>query len=399
MINIELIKYSLRNLSHRKGRSFLTIFSIFVGIMTVFLFASFGLGLNQYVNDFASGSSIDKVIVMAKGSGAIPSDTFGITKDEVGVIERAAGVYEATGLYLEVVQVERHDEKSYAYITSYDPRTPIILDIFGVDIEDGRALRPGDDGVVLGYNYKMPDKIFDKGLEVNDAVTIKGEKFKVLGFFESVGNPQDDANVYMTNERFEEVFVNKTKYVEAIARINIDERNKAIENIERGLRKERNLEEGKEDFYVQSFEDMVESYSSILIIVPLFILMIALISVLVSAINTANTMITSVLERYKEIGILKAIGARNSEVFSIFLFESAFLGFVAGALGVFLGWIISSVAGNVLILLGYGFLQPAMPWWLFVSLILFATLTGGISGLIPSVKASKTNTVDALRYE
>jgi putative ABC transport system permease protein len=130
-----------------------------------------------------------------------------------------------------------------------------------------------------------------------------------------------------------------------------------------------------------------------------FIILIALISVLVSAVNTANTMITSVLERIREIGVMKSIGARNSEIFKIFLFESSFLGFVAGCLGVILGFIVTFIGGKILLSLGYGFLKPDYSFILFFGCIAFATLTGAISGVIPAYKAMKINPVDALRYE
>ena len=144
---------------------------------------------------------------------------------------------------------------------------------------------------------------------------------------------------------------------------------------------------------------MIDAYSSALDIVIGFIIMIALVSVVVSAVNTANTMITSVLERYKEIGILKAIGARNSEIFTIFLFESAFLGFVAGIIGIGVGYMGTEIARIVLENLGWSFLAPYYSWWLFGACLLFAVLTGAISGVVPAISASKTNTVDALRYE
>jgi putative ABC transport system permease protein len=165
------------------------------------------------------------------------------------------------------------------------------------------------------------------------------------------------------------------------------------------LRKERDLDEGKEDFSVQSFADLLESFSVALNMVIGFIVLIAFISVVVSAVNTANTMITSVLERVKEIGIIKSIGARNSTVFGIFLFESGFLGLIAGVVGVLLGWGASALGGKILADLGWGFLAPAFPIELFVGLIAFATVTGAVSGVVPAMKASKINIVDALRYE
>jgi len=337
---------------------------------------------------------------MAKGAG-IPGmdDTFKLTEDDLEVIQRTAGVYEASGAYFDVVEVEKSSEVKSTFIISYDPKVPLLLDIFQVDAEKGRFLRQGDKGVVLGYNFLIDGKIFEKGLDVNEVIQINGEKFQIIGFMESVGNPQDDSQIYITNEEFLDLFPDKESYAEIVARVDVENIDKVVENVEKALRKHRDLEEGKEDFFVQSFEDMIESYSGALDVVVGFVILIALISVLVSGVNTANTMITSVLERYKEIGVLKAIGARNSRIFTIFLFESAFLGLVAGVLGTLIGFGLSWLGGVILTNIGYGFLQPYFPWQLFVGCISFAVLTGAVSGVIPAFNASKTNTVDALRYE
>jgi putative ABC transport system permease protein len=110
-------------------------------------------------------------------------------------------------------------------------------------------------------------------------------------------------------------------------------------------------------------------------------------------------MITSVLERMKEIGVIKSIGARNSEVLNLFLFESAFLGFIAGAIGVLLGFGLAVIMGKILQILGWGFLQPGYSVWLFAGCILFATVTGAVSGIIPAIHGSRISPVNALRYE
>ena len=400
-MNLESIKYSLRNLNHRKGRSFLTVFSIMVGIATIFIFISFGYGLYNYTESFTTSSSADKLLILAKGSGAPGmDDTFKLTDDDLDVIRGTSGVYEASGLYYNVVKVEKGKQSKYVFMTSYDPKEPLILDIFGVEIEKGRLLNQGDSKTaVAGYNYLVDDKIFEKGLDVNSVVEVNGEKIKIIGFLESIGNPQDDSQIYITNDYFLELFPDEDSYAQIVARVDLDNIEKVTENVEKSLRKHRDLEEGKEDFYVQSFEDMIESFSGALNMIVGFVILIALISVLVSAINTANTMITSVLERYKEIGILKAIGARNSEIFKIFLFESSFLGFMAGVLGVFIGWIITVVASVILSSLGWGFLSPYYSFGIFAGCIIFATLTGAISGAIPAIRASRINPVDALRYE
>jgi len=396
----ESIQYSLRNIRHRKTRSFLTVFSILIGIATIFIFVSFGFGLYKYIDTLSSSSSANKLIIQSKGGFGGLDESFELDDNDLEVVNRAAGVMDATGLYVKSAEVEFNNERIYASLLAFDPKKPLMIEVSNIEIFQGRELSSGDNGkVVLGYNYQLPEKIFKKAVQLNDNIEIQGKKLKVIGFYNSVGNPSDDAQVYIINNYIDTLYPGENSYSWIIAEADLKEIAKAKENIEKGLRKSRNLEEGKEDFYVQSFEDMIESYASALDIVIAFVILIALISVLVSAINTANTMITSVIERYKEIGVLKAIGARNSEILKIFLFESAFLGFIAGCLGVLVGFIGTYIGGKILLSVGFGFLQPYYNFWLFFGCIIFATLTGAISGVLPAIRASKINPVDALRYE
>ena len=337
----------------------------------------------------------------AAGVASVGDDTFKLDDEDVDAIESAAGVYEATGVYIKSTDVKFRKETAYTLAIGYDPKNPMVMDLSDIEIFSGRMLTSSDSGhIILGYNYQIPDKIFSKAIELNDNVEVNGKKMKVVGFFESVGSPPDDAQVYFSNDYIDTLYSDENNsYGWIVGRIEIKDVDLVVNNIEKKLRKHRGLEEGKEDFFVQSFNDLLESFSSVLNIIVGFIILIALISVLVSAINTANTMITSVLERYKEIGVLKAIGAKNSEIFGIFLFESAFLGLVSGVLGVLVGWGATYLGGNILENLGWGFLSPYYSKELFIGCILFAVITGAVSGVIPAIRASKINTVDALRYE
>ncbi len=401
MIGAEVIKYSLKNLAKRKARSVFTILSIFVGITTIFIFISFGWGLYSYIDTLSSSSSADKVLIQSKGGFGGLDVAFSLTDNDLDAVKGTAGVFEATGSYFRVAEAEFHDEQLYTLIGSYDPKVPLVMEVFGIEESKGRMLKSRDTkSVLLGYNYQIKDKIFSRPVQINDNIEINGIKLKVVGFLEEIGNAQDDSQIYVTNDYYEEMFAGEElSYYWVIAKVDVDHIDDVKERIEKKLRKERNLEEGKEDFFVQTFEDMIEGYSGALDIVIGFIILIALISVVVSAINTANTMITSVIERTKEIGVIKSIGAKNRDIFSIFLFESGFLGFVSGVIGVLIGWGLSSLGGSILSQLGYGFLQPYFSPWLFIGCIAFATLTGAISGIIPAINAAKTNPVDALRYE
>lgn len=402
MIGNETIKYSLKNLSKRKSRSLLTIFSIFLGITTIFIFVSFGLGLYNYVNQFTTSSSADKVTIQTKG-GTVPGmdETFVLGEEDLKVVLRSSGVYDATGISFKVAEIMKNNVKRYTFLIGMDPKKPMMQEMGNVKIILGRELQSGDNGkVVLGYNYLLPNKIFPKPLELNQDIEVQGKKLKIIGFYSSIGNPQDDSQIYILEDYMNSLFGNKTKsYGMIIAKVDTARIKEVIQNIEKSLRHARNQEVGKEDFYVASFEDLLKTYTSALNVIIGFIILIALISVLVSAINTANTMITSVIERVKEIGVIKSIGARNSEILKIFLFESSLLGFVAGVIGVLIGWALSALGGNILTALGWGFLAPFYSWQLFAGCILFATLTGAISGVVPAINASKISPVEALRYE
>jgi putative ABC transport system permease protein len=404
MIGIESIRYSLRNIVHRKGRSFLTILSIFLGIATIFIFVSFGLGLYGYMSSLVEGGSADKILIQPAGSAGVPGldSPFRLEDRDVRVVKRAGGVSEATGAYVKIAQVESRDEQKYVFLLGYDPKVPLIMELYdNIEIIQGRELASGDGGkVVLGYNYMIDDRIFPKGLEVNGEIKVQGRDMKIVGFYESIGSPQDDAQVYVINDEIDSIFPDSDNYFGwIVARADSEKIDWTVENIEKDLRKSRDQEEGKEDFFVQSYTDLLESFLVAMNIIIGFVILIALISVLVSAVNTANTMITSVVERTKEIGIIKSIGGRNSEVFGIFLFEAGFLGLVSGVIGVLLGWGSAYTGGVILDNLGWGFLAPVFPSYLFAGLIVFAVLTGAISGAIPAWRASRTNIVDALRYE
>ena len=402
MISKENIFYSLRNLKQNKSRSLLTILSILVGITTIFIFVSFGLGLIAYTEELRSSSTINKISVQPRGVGPPGlDDTFALTESDLESVDKTSGVLEASGVYFKPAEIKKDDVLKFVWVISYDPKKPLVIDMFNINVDKGRELRSGDSGkVVLGYNYLFEDKIFPNGLDINDRVEIQGEDFRVVGFYEPLGNPQDDSNIYMVNDDFTELYGDDVKgYNWIIAEVDTKEIKSVIERVEDSVRKSRNLEEGKEDFFVQSFEDLLEQFNQILLFISVFVVAIALVSVLVSAINTANTIVTSVLERVKEIGIIKSIGAKNSEVFKIFLFEAGLLGFTAGVLGVTVGFLITYTVANLLEGAGFGFLSPSYSVFLFFGLILFATITGAVSGLWPAWQATKIKPVEALRYE
>jgi putative ABC transport system permease protein len=157
------------------------------------------------------------------------------------------------------------------------------------------------------------------------------------------------------------------------------------------------IQEDDRDFSLTASKSMADSIDEMVSSITLFLGAIAAVSILVGAVGIANTMFTSVLEKTKEIGTMKAIGAKNKDILMIFLFNSAMVGLVGGLLGVILGYIVSS--GLQSMMMGNTTLGGGVSPYLIVEGLTLAVLTGVTSGVIPAYRASKLKPVDALRYE
>jgi putative ABC transport system permease protein len=403
-MRVEYLRFAVSNLAHRKLRSGLTVLSILIGIAAIFALVSFGFGIQSYVDEVAESAGVDKLFVQAKGIGAPGvDDTFKVTQDDVEFVEKVNGVSEASGIYMKGVEVERDKQKKYVYGLGYSiEKAELIEESFGVEVETGRGFRKGDkDKVILGHNYQLEDKVFSKPVLLGEKLLIQKKEFEVAGFYDAVGNPSDDANIYFTYDGFESIFPNSTDiygFIMIRAERNVPA-DQLADVLQERLRKEKNQEKGKEDFFVRSFEEQLQIFTNIVTVLNGMLYLIALISVVVASVNTMNTMYTAVLERTKEIGVMKAIGARNEDILYIFIFEAGFMGAIGGAIGVALGWAIASAGGAIAAASGFGSLQPVFPLPLILGCVVFAFLVGAVSGILPARQAAQLKPIDALRYE
>ncbi len=398
--------YVVRNVFSNLTRSSLTILSIMIGIMAIFVFLSFGQGVTSYVDEIAEDMGVDNVIIMPAG-GPFGTGENDLTRDDVDFLQNLGRVYNVAPFMAEIVEIQREEDGPGYYITMGGMSTlPGELEFSQsvyaeFDIKVGRDLQRNARGeVVLGHNYREPGKVFDRALEVGDRVLINGERFRVVGFWEPIGNPQDDTSAMISIFDAEELLGKEDKFQMLYIRGHEgDPPDELADYIEEQLRRFKDEEVGEETFMVMTMEFMFQMFDQMFALINGIVVAIASISVFVSAVNIANSMYTSVLERTKEIGIMKALGARNSYIASIFMAESGLLGFLGGSLGVAAGYGIATLGGQIVEAAGYGMLVPAFPVWLIAGCIIFATLVGALAGLFPSLQATRLKPVDALREE
>ena len=252
---------------------------------------------------------------------------------------------------------------------------------------------------IIGY-LVATGEFFDKEVSVGDKITIDDRDFKVVGTLERIGSEQDDQSLWIPLETSKEFFGVDDYLVIMVQTKDGFVPGDVAEDIIDDLGKARNVKEDEEDFTVQTMEQMMESVGVVLDVTQVVLVGIAFISLLVGGIGIMNTMYTSVLERTNEIGVMKAVGARNEDIMLLFTVESGVLGLVGGIVGTVIGIAISKVVEVVASSsLGSDLLLITLSPYLIFGALAFSFITGCISGILPAIQASKLNPVDALRYE
>ncbi len=150
--------------------------------------------------------------------------------------------------------------------------------------------------------------------------------------------------------------------------------------------------------------DQMEEIKTGFMFMDMFLLAVGMIAIVVASLGITNTMVMSILERYSEIGIMKAVGAADRDIEKIFVFESSVIGFLGGIFGLGLGWAVSRIINQVtnyfLARQGVPYVEYFnFPWWIILGSILFAIVVSLVSGIYPAVRASRVDPVVALRHD
>ena len=397
---------ALNILLHSKLRSWLTILGIVIGVAAIVAIVSIGEGAQASVNARLGGLGAD-IISVSPGFSRAASGFRG------GGDRESASSTNAKNLTLKDIQVIKSVEGVSAQTASIQIQGVDTLawrNMVTTQLESGRYLDSGDTNenvIVVGNRIAMTT--FKQQLALNRVVTISmpnypERTFKIVGILTASGGfGGDDNSVFMPISAARTVLNKGNDRIDSISvkASSNDVVDQVVNVTTTRLMLTRHVNDKTKDFSVTSAQAIQQNIASITQTFTIFLGAIAAVSLLVGAVGIANTMFTSVLEKTKEIGIMKAIGARNIDIMLVFLINSGLVGLVGGVIGIAFGAGISYFIPNLISLnLGPGGrLTTVIPPSLLIEAIVVSVLIGMISGVIPAYRASKLKPVDALRYE
>jgi putative ABC transport system permease protein len=409
---------ALNILVHAKLRSWLTILGIVIGVAAIVSIVSIGQGAQANVQASLGGLGADQITVSpgfsraeggfrggggGLGGGSSLSTKKNLTDKDVAVLKTIDGVTFVNPQITGRADLTYLSETASMSVRGVDPFA--WRNIVTSELDSGRYLQQGDTGTVV-IGSRIATGLFKQPLGVNRDVTIGGKSFKIVGILKAADTfGGDDNTVVMSLDDAVDIIANKQKnnfdsiVVRAASADSVSSVSASIDARLLVLRHETNR---TRDFSVSSQQATQARIASVTQTLTIFLGAIAAVSLLVGAVGIANTMFTSVLEKTKEIGIMKAIGAKNSDIMRIFLLNAALVGFVGGLLGIGFGALISTFLPSVLSNLGGAGRQlshTALSWGLLLSALGISVAIGVIAGAIPAYRASRLKPVDALRYE
>jgi putative ABC transport system permease protein len=416
----DMIKLSLNNLTHRKLRSWLTILGIVIGVAAVVSIISIGSGTQQIVSTQLGGLGAD-IITVSAGSSRAFGPEFGRTTEratqttqqnltikDIQTVKSVPGVKFVDGIVSGRADITYLSETASVSLQGVDPLA--WKEMTTSELDSGRYLAPGDGNVIVIGN-RIANDMFKQPLMINTQINVGGKSFKIVGILKAsggFGGFGSDNTIYMPVSSARTIITDIG--TNQFSSIQIKVADPALVNdtsnvIEQKLLILRHVTENTKDFTIMSAQAMQETISSVMGTMNLFLTGIAAISLLVGAIGIANTMFMSVMERTRQIGVLKSLGTTNSEVMKLFLIESAMIGFIGGLIGIFLGFIASGIISElgVRLMIGAGMRGSTSITVITPELILFAlgfsVFIGALSGLLPARRAASLQPVEALRYE
>ncbi|EKD56843.1 MAG: hypothetical protein ACD_58C00071G0002 [uncultured bacterium] len=409
MLIIESIKLALSSIWAHKTRSVLTMLGLIIGITAVVMLMSLGEGVKNDVKKTVGGLGTNIAFVLSgnikiDGSGGAgggisnPANLISgdiLKRTDVDEIKKLQGVKTAAAMTLVPGNVKKGNTLASATVAGVDVDFKEVLT--GLNLENGRFLDNSDNSknvIIIGSSVK--NTLFGSSEALGQKINVGKEEFEVTGYLSkpkssgALGGSELDSLALMPFDTAKKFNDNQDKILRIGVKISDNFDTKTIvKSIEDNML----LRHSKDDFSVFTQEDILNSLSTILNMLTLFISAIAAISLVVGGVGIMNIMLVSVTERTREIGLRKAIGATDAAILLQFLIESIIISLLGGAISLVVVQI-----GNEFVK-KYAGITPQITTFAWVLAIGVSVLVGIVFGLAPAIRASRKNPIEALRYE
>ncbi|NLG28602.1 MAG: FtsX-like permease family protein [Chloroflexi bacterium] len=410
----ESIRMSLRNLGANKMRSTLTMLGIIIGTGAVIALLSVGQGAQAEITSQIEGIGSNLIFVFGgRVSASAGTATFTrsapLTRQDALALtdlERAPSVAAVAPEIDRTATLTTEGKSAAVTVTGTSPEYEFVRSFNTVY---GRFFTAGDEDatarvVVLGAT--TAEIFFDEPeLALEQTIRINRVPFTVIGVLEAKGGQgfgggasRDNVAIIPLRTFQRRLFSSNSASGDRVDLINVSAVDKdsieaAIDEITWIMRDRHNIEYNEDDFTVASQEDILGVLNQITNILTIFLGAIAGISLLVGGIGIMNIMLVSVTERTREIGIRKALGAKQRDILWQFLIESVVLSLLGGAIGIGFGWIISQIVNSL------GAFETLVSPQAVALAVGFSAAVGLFFGIYPASRAASLNPIDALRYE
>ncbi len=396
-----------------KIRSFLTVLGIIIGIAGVIVIVSLGNGAQELiVNQIQSiGSNLIAVFPGNSDDGGPPASVLGIVVKTLKYNDILSLKNNPQARYVEEVSAYvRGNETVYWQGKKVEAvllgSSYTVLKVEDTDLQAGSFFTKAHEQslakvVVLGAD--IAHDLFGKQNPIGQMIKLGKHYFRVIGVMRprgSVAFSNQDQQVYIPITTAQKLILG-IDYIN-FARIKVKDETKIeqtkndVNNIIRQRHKIKSSE--LSDFSIKTQEEATKTMLNITQAIKFFLVIISGLSLIVGGIGIMNVMLASVQERIREIGLRKAVGAKNSHILLQFLIETIFLTFISGVMGIIIGISLSYLINLIINRLGFEW-NFSISWLAIVISTFVSVLIGLVFGLIPAKKASKLDPIEALQYE
>lgn len=388
------------SLLHRRLRASLTIVGIVIGISIVLTLVFLGNGLQSSITGQLQQFGTDLIFILpSDASNPLAGATSGgkFSEDDVRAVEATKGATSVMPIIRNyLISADFRGEKKTVGVEAR-PRDLIesfLVQSLGIKLAEGRWMLNEDSReVVLGSNVAANG--FREPVRIGDTIDFRGHRITVVGILQKFGDQTRDNLIIMTVGLFQLLTGQRGGYDGMLVKV---EQGQDIEAVGRNLEDTLSGQTDLADYTVLTPSKSQQVVGTVVGTVQSALFLIASVAVLVAGIGVMNTMYTSVLERTREIGVMKSIGAKGWHIKMVFVLESMLLGGCGGLIGTLGGAALAELVAALARAKGFTFFQAAIDLPTIAYVLAFTLVIGVLAGILPAREAARKRPVEALRY-